>query len=167
MSNFVEVGSLDYQNDDSLVSKTYHKFVLMVNNRPIGRVSNFTPPPDTRKTKAVRELGTTSFGRVLEQVPSTNDDGDYKIVVKRTEVWGSELETALGFTTRFVDLIDQKRSFSVLSQLWKGDTIYETWTYSNCWITSRSWEEYTAEGEAVILLNAEFVFTSKTLIQQG
>ena len=163
MGTYVEVSALDYTGlgATELTTKTYHGLEILVNGIAVGRISEYTPPARTKKVSYVRELSTKTFGRPIETVPAGNDDGDYKISCKRTEVWGQELEIAFGFAAQFIDLMDQTRPFILEEKLLKGAKLYRAWDYHGCWFTSITDDAFAADGEAKVIASAELAFTSR------
>jgi hypothetical protein len=168
MGNFIEVKPLQYTGDSAseLTTKTYHGLAIVVNNITVGRISSYKVPTLARTITPVRELTPTgqaggSFGRVIEMVPGKAEDGSYTLTVARTEVWGNEMELAFGFAATFLDLTDQDRPFILEEQLYKGQTRYQTFRYSGCWFSELGQDDYTADGEAIIKVNATIMFTSR------
>ena len=132
-------------------TKTYHATSIIVGSTIIGRISSWQVDAFSRQAVHVREVSRATWGRPVDLVPGISEG--YKITFDRAEVWGAELELALGLasgTATWADLAEQDTPFIIKEELYRGIVPYSMWEYHGCWITSRNESARTAEGDGII-----------------
>jgi len=139
--------------------KTYHGISIVVDGKIIGRVQSWNPQVYARNGTHVYELSNVTFGRAVDYVPSINTA--YSISFTRTEVWDQELEIALGYPAVWNDLIDQDRPFTVDEYLYKGQNVYNRWSYVGCWFADKNLNPFEAEGDAKVMVSGTLNFVSR------
>jgi hypothetical protein len=157
----VSVPPLDFTKKHAPTSQTYHGITIKVNGKVVGRISNWTVNVYQRTVTHVRELNAKTFGRPIDIVPSINDG--YTITANRTEVWGEELEKAVGYSQAFDDLINQTYPFSIQELWFKGVQIYRITDYHGCWFTNTDLESWDVTGDAIVKRSCAIMFCSKSI----
>lgn len=153
---------------DATQTKTYHGILVSMSSgrsgnngrafqNPLGRVQSWAPQMYARSGQHVFEIGARSWGRPVDYVPGPGTS--YTIDCTRVELWGDEIELNVG-PRRWTDLVSQRDPFQVTEALFRGNDVYQTFTYHGCWFTTRN-EEYTAEGNGKIIVNCSIAFTSR------
>lgn len=141
------------------VTKTYTGISIVVGNDIIGRITSWQPSAYSREGNHVYELGKSTWGRPVDYVPGKS--GGYTISMARTEVWKHELELALGFGAVFNDLMDQTKPFTIEEKLFRGDSLYQKWTYMGCWFQERNEDGFAADGDGMYKVNATIAYVSR------
>lgn len=159
----IETPALDYTVADSPSTKVYHGASIVVNNNIIGRITSWQPAALTRAVNHVYELSHTTWGRPVDIVPGHNTG--YTISIARVEVWAQELEITLGYDATFSDLADQSRPFTVQEYLFRGSAVYRVWTYKGCWLSDKSDEAWTADGDGIIRVTATLTYLMREKTQ--
>ena len=167
MANFVQVNPLDYSDASVMSTKTYHGLEIRIGGNVVGRITKWTRPALGRDVTPVRELtapgqSNGSFGRIIEMVPGKTTDESNKLSITRVEVWGAELELAFGYPATFIDLADQTRPFQMTENLYKGTNLYQQWNYAGCWFSTLGTDDFSTDGTALVQINAEISFCSRT-----
>lgn len=157
----VSVPALDFTNRHAPTTQTYHGVTITVNGQIVGRISSWTVQVYTRTVTHVRELNANTFGRPIDIVPAINDG--YTISAARTEVWGEELEKAVGYGQVFEDLIDQTFPFSIKELWFKGQQIYRITDYHGCWFTDTNLEAWDVSSDAMVKRACNITFCSKSI----
>ena len=155
-----QVAPLDYTVPRPISSKTYHGITLVTNGNVLGRIQSWdNSGAYTREAVHVYELNNRTYGRPVDVVPGRGTG--YTIAGKIAELWGSEIEFQTGSTSRYIDLVSQVRPFESQEFWFRGADPYEVWTYLGCWLTDRNEEGYTAEGNARVMANFNFIYVSR------
>ena len=130
---------------------------------PVGRVTSWNPQNYQRDATHTYELSASTTGKAVDVTPGRNTQ--YSVSMTRVEVWGDELEVALGLTDTdevFEDLMDQDRPFRSDEVLMRASTLYRHWVYRGCWLTSMNFNGFEAEaGDMRIVRSGEFVFVRR------
>lgn len=150
---------LNFDAPGSTTSKTYHGVAIVVDGNIVGRIGSWNPQMYSRAGEHIYELNNYTFGRPVDYVPGINDG--YTISCDRAEVWGQEMERALGYPGLWADLIDQDRPFTVQEMLFRGNTVYQTWTYTGCWFTKKNIDNFSSKETPTIKLKAELAFVGR------
>jgi hypothetical protein len=141
--------------------KTFHGLAIVMNDKIVGRLISWQPNMFSRQGDHIYELNSYTFGRPVDYVPGINDS--YTISFSRAEMWGEELEKALGYAKEWSDLIEQDKPFTVKEVLSQGIDLYSTWTYKGCWFTKKNVSAFNAKENPSIKINGEISFVSRTL----
>jgi hypothetical protein len=138
---------------------TYHGLAIVVDNNIVGRIQSWAPQMYSREGEWVYELNHFTFGRPVDYVPGINSN--YTINCNRVEVWGQELERALGYPAVWSDLIDQDRPFAVKEFLLRGNNPYRTWEYTGCWFRNKNVQEFQSKETPQVMVTAELAFVGR------
>lgn len=161
-----DVLPLDYNAPFAPSAKTYHGLTIQVGSRVVGRVRTWRPTAYTREGGHVYELDAQSFGRPVDYVPGVSTG--FEIAFARVELWGDEIEIALGLTSGigdvFRDLSDQTRPFQIDEYLFKGPALYRHWMYEGCWFKDRNESEATANGDGIYEVSATVAYIKRTKV---
>lgn len=155
----IETPGLDYAVADAPSSKTYHGASIVVANNIIGRITSWQPAALTRAVNHVYELSNVTWGRPVDIVPAQNTG--YSIAVTRVEVWDEELEITLGYESKWSDLADQNRPFTIQEYLFRGTSVYQLWTYKGCWFSDKNEDAWTADGDGIIRVTATLMYLTR------
>ena len=164
-------GNLNAAQDtrpEATQTKTYHGILISFSSgvsgrngrpfqNPLGRVQSWSPQMYARSGEHVFELGARSWGRPVDYVPGPGTN--YSIDCTRVELWANEIELNVG-SRRWTDLVAQRDPFNITEALFRGNDVYQTYTYHGCWFTNRN-EEYQAEGNGKVIVNCSIAFTSR------
>jgi len=130
---------------------------------PVGRVTNWTAQGYQRDATHTYELSAATTGKAVDLTPGRNTQ--YSASMTRVELWGNELEVALGLTDAdevFEDLADQDRSFQCDETLMRHTTLYRHWVYRGCWLTSMNVNGFEAEaGDMRVIRQAELMYVRR------
>lgn len=130
--------------------------------KAIGRIQSFARDAMTRTLTQKKELNRDTFGRPIETVPGVADG--YTMTIERLEIWEMEFEIALGYPFVFADLMDQRWSVDLFEYRYKGDTLYRLWKYPNCWISSLSDGQPSADGDGIYSASASLTYLPRVRI---
>jgi hypothetical protein len=157
----VRVPPLDFSKREAPASQTYHGITITVNGNIVGRIQNWSVNVFQRTITHVRELNHNTFGRPIDIVPSINDG--YTITANRVEVWGEELEKAVGYALAYDDLINQTYPFAAKEMWFKGTQIYRIVDYHGCWFNNTDLESWDVTGDAIIKRAVGITFCSRSV----
>lgn len=151
---------LDYTDVYAPTAKTYHGITLVVNGNVLGRIQNWVASGAyTRMATHVFELNNRQYGRPVDLVPGKGDG--YTVTASVAELWGAELEIQTGASSRYIDLVSQVVPF-VAQEFWfRGADIYETWTYTGCWMTDANEQEHSVDGDSRVMRNFQFSYVGR------
>jgi hypothetical protein len=125
-------------------TQTYHGFFLVANNRIVGRLQEFQTTHFARGGNHVFELNQFTAGHPVDYVPTVVEN--FQANFLHDELWDGEIELALGFPRRFVDLTDQNRPFEMEEWLLRGPELYNVDKYVGCWFKEKNREAFNAQG---------------------
>ena len=153
-------GHFDYTKPNAPTTMSYHGGTIVAGNNIIGRINSWQPSGAyTREGVFVYELNTTTWGLPVDYIPGKATG--FNITYTRSEVWGQELELALGYGAVWANLTDQTYPFAANEYLFKGNSPYRVWLYSGCWFTEKNPDSWTNEGDGVYKINCGMVFVSR------
>ena len=162
----VRVNSLDLDAKYSPSTKTYHGIQILFNGLPIGRITNWDVNPYTRDVALIYELDKDTAGKPVDIVPGKITSRT--ITATRVELWGKELEVAMGLSNRpWTDLAEQVRPFTIMENLYRGNKIYQTQIYVGCWFTDRKEDAWTADGDFVVRASVSITFVDRFINFHG
>lgn len=150
------------------LTKTYHGISITAGtgNAIVGRIQSWQPQMYSRAGVHVFEVGALSFARPVDYVPGNGQN--YSISCSRTEMWGNEMELAFGLNGPFVDLVSQDEPFSIQEALFQGNTEDGEllapnckYLYSGCWFADKNQQQFAAEGDARVVIDATINFISR------
>ena len=171
------VSQLDFPGHEDTLPRTkiYHGMDVCVywNNNAyrIGRLQSWAPQARTRQAVHKYEINSSTFGRPVDLIPGRAEG--YSISASKIEVWGQEVERALGLATAtsgqsalFADLMDMRWPITLYEYLYRGDgKLYTMWQYPSCWITSHGDAEVSAEGDGIMMANLEIMHLPRILVE--
>ncbi len=144
-------------------TKTYHGFSIQVNGTSIGRITEWTPVAMDREFTHIGELNARTWGQPVDGVPGRATQ--FELSFARAEVWGEEIEVALGVASSpYTLLVDQNAPFSIDEVFFRGNTLYEQYRYLGCWFTNRSTDAFSSEGDAVVRISGTLAFVNRIKI---
>lgn len=153
---------INFDHENGITTKVYHGATIrLTNNDIVGRIQSWQPVQYSRAGSSVREVSKNTWGRPIDWVPGIVED--HTLTVVRTEVWREELELALGFGALFEDLADQTEPFTIDEVLQRGSVIERKWRYFGCWFTERNENEYAADGDGKVVVNATVAYVWRRL----
>jgi len=167
-TNLSPVPTLNHDHKYGITTKVYHGAVIKAgigNNASVtvGRIQSWQPTQYSRAGSTVREVHNKTWGRPVDYVPGIVED--HTLVFTRVEVWNEELELALGFNggqgagkSLFIDLADQTQPFTITEILHRGNSEARKWAYYGCWFTERNENEYAADGDGKVVVNATVAY---------
>jgi hypothetical protein len=147
------------------LTKHYHGLTIIAENGSlVGRIQSFTPKAYERASSFVYELNAFTFGRPVDIVPGK--ESGRTIECTRVEMWDEEFEIAFGPAAdnarvggiEWSDLCDQTRPFLIQEALFRGAARYSTWEYLGCWLTGKSYNDISAEGEAKMVASCQMSY---------
>jgi len=155
----VTVSPLDYGDQYAPSTKTAHGLTIMANNTVVGRINSWQPMSHSRTGVFVREINKDTWGLPVDYVPGMSNDTT--IAMARAEVWGEELEVALGETAEYANLCDQTRPFKLYEYLYKGSSLYRVWVYLGVWFQEKQIDAITPDGDGVYRTSPTVAYVSK------
>lgn len=151
---------IDYSAPYAPVTQSYHGFGIQVDGVYIGRITEWTPIQMARPGVHIRELNPNTYGQPVDFVPGQEEN--FALAFARAEVWGEEMERAVGFNDVFTLLVNQNRPFIVDEVYKRGNSVYRKYRYLGCWFTSKSQQPFQSEGgDSVIRINGEIAFVNR------
>ena len=150
---------IDFDAPYAPTTMTYHGFSIQIGGTTIGRIRDWTPQALDRDAVHVYELNAATFGQPVDLVPGVAKA--FEISFARAEVWGEEVERAFGETDVYTLLTNQNRPFQIDEVYKRGKQIYRIWRYLGCWFTSKSFGQYTADGDTIITCDGTLMFVNK------
>ena len=158
----VTVTPLDFEADGAPTVQTYHGLSIAVDDAIIGRIVSWNPQVYQRDVNHVYELNHKTAGRPVDAVPGPSRG--YTISATRNEMWDDELEVAMG-DTLYDDLADQVRPQVIDEFLFKGEALYRRWRYTGGWFTDRNVEGFSADGDFIVRISANFTYVSRSRLK--
>ena len=156
----VQSQSIDYSDPGAPTTMSYHGFALVVNQNIVGRIQSWNPEGAySRDGEHLYELNKNTAGLPVDYVPGKATG--FHVSFSRNEVWGQELELALGYDSVFANLTDQTRPFVGQEFLFKGSDPYRVWQYSGCWFNAKNPEGWTADGNYVYRITGSIAYVSR------
>lgn len=153
-------GHFDYTNAQAPTTMTYHGGTIVVNGNIVGRVNNWQPAGAyTREGVHVYELNGRTWGVPVDYIPGKATG--FNITFTRNEVWGQELELALGYTSVWENLTDQTTPFIANEYLFKGNVVYRQWSYSGCWFTEKNPDAWASDGDGIFKVSCGMVYVTR------
>lgn len=152
---------LDFTQVGAPTSQTFHGIQITVNGNTVGRIQNWSVNVFQRTITHVRELNKNTFGRPVDIVPSVNDG--YTVTANRVEVWGEELEKAVGYAQAYDDLISQTYPFAAREMWFKGTSLYRVVDYKGMWFNNTDYESWDVTGDAIIKRAVGITFCSRSI----
>ncbi len=143
-------------------SKLYHGLEISMDNRVVGRIRSWNPNAYSRGGNHVYELNRHSFGRPVDYVPSVAEG--FTIAMARTEIWGEELEVAIGQVSSgniWDDLTSQTRPFTIDERIYRGTTPYRHWKYTGCWFKEKNEEAVDAQGDGIYVVSCTIAYIQR------
>jgi len=157
----VKTVPIDYTQPGTPTLQSYHGGTIVVNSKIIGRIDEWNPAGAyNRDGSHVYELNINTFGKPVDYIPGVARN--FNVTFTRGEVWDQELEIALGYPAVWQDLTDQNFPFTAQEMLFKGASIYRTWSYFGCWFTEKNLASgWSAEGDAKIKVNSNMAYVAR------
>jgi hypothetical protein len=148
------------------ITMSYHGFGIQIDNKYIGRITDWTPLSLDRKGEHIFELNPTTFGQPVDYVPGVAQN--FSLAFARAEVWQEEIEKAFGETNVYNLLLDQRKPF-VIDEVFNlgsatGIEEYRRWRYVGCWFTSKKMKSFTSTGDPSITIDGEIAFVNRFLV---
>lgn len=162
----VTAPGIDWSHPKAPESLSYSGFEILVNGVEIGRVQSYQETGVYARTVTpVRELSAGTFGRVVDMVPGINEH--YQMSLQVVEISQRALEIALGYSARWLDLLDQKYPFAMTKRLRLPPNIYSEILWDGIWVTGAPFDGWSSDGDAIVRRTLECVAVSKTIITGG
>ena len=157
-----KVAQIDFAKAGTPTVQMYHGGTIVVGANIVGRINSWQPAGAyTREGTHIYEVNSNTWGLPVDYVPGRATG--FNITFTRNEVWAQELEIALGYTGVWNDLTDQTYPFLAKEMLFKGKTLYRTWSYSGCWFTEKNPSEWSNEGNGVMSVSCGMAYVSRKL----
>jgi hypothetical protein len=153
-------------------TKTYHGLtIISETGQIVGRVQSYTPVFAKRAGSHVYELNAYTFGRPIDYVPGI--ESGRSLSCTRIETWEEEAEIAFGSSqdiarlgrTEWSDLCDQTAPFIFQEAFFRANTRYRAWEYLGCWFTSKSFNSFSADGDAKVVASLEMAYIIRKQLQ--
>jgi len=152
--------TLDYTDVQAPQTMSYHGAAICVQGNIVGRIQSWNPEGAyNRDGEHVYELSRVTIGKPVDYVPGKITG--LTVSFARTEVWGQELELALGFNSVWADLTDQTRPFIVQEFLFKGNDPYRIYQHNGCWMKTKNPEGWTADGNYIFKVSGQLAYVSR------
>ncbi len=156
--------SLDYSNANDLQTMSYHGAAIVVGDNLVGRIQSWHPSAAyNRDGEHVYELSRVTMGKPIDYVPGKATG--FTVSFSRTEIWGQELELALGFDSVFTDLTDQSRPFTIQEFLFRGGEAYRVYEYRGCWLRAKNPEAWASDGNYIHRVAGELAYVTRIRTQ--
>lgn len=153
---------LDFEGHKGYVPETkiWHGLSIAVgsgnNQRQVGRLQTWTPDAMTRTVTQKYELSAETFGVPIDSIPGRAEG--FTLSTSRVELWGNELELALGYPDVFSTLMDMRWAVDLYEYLYKGKELYRLWKYPVCWMNNLQEIDKGADGDGIITATANFTY---------
>lgn len=152
-------GNKNPYNPPDTLTRTAHSLTIIVNGKPIGLISGWSPQM-SRAVQPIYEINAETSGLPYENIPG-NVTG-LTISVTRFDLWTAKMEEAFG-TTDLTMLSHQQSPFSVQEKWSKPDGTSEIYEYSGCWFTSLG-RGLRSDDNRLVQVNATLVYLYKKKI---
>lgn len=156
----VQTQAIDFTKEGSPTVQMYHGGTIVVNDKIVGRIQTWqSAGAYTREGSHVYELNGSTWGLPVDYVPGRATG--FNVTFTRSEVWGQELELALGYTAVWANLTDQTFPFTAREYLYRGADPYRIWSYLGCWFVEKTPNEWSAEGDGKITVSCGMAYVSR------
>lgn len=156
----VKAAPIDFGKEYAPTVQMYHGGTIVVNSKIIGRITNWQPAGAyTREGNHVYEINSNTWGLPVDYVPGRSTG--FNITYTRNEVWGQELELALGYGNVWENLTDQNYPFVANEYLFRGEALYRSWSYLACWFAEKNPEAWAADGDGIIKVSCNMNYVSR------
>jgi len=156
----VKVAKIDFSKPNAPTTMMYHGGTIVANGKIIGRINNWQPAGAyTREATHIYEVNKETWGLPIDIVPGRATG--FNVTFVRTEVWSQELEIALGYGATWSNLTDQNYPFTAMEYLFKGDTVYRSYSYLGCWMTEKNPEAWASDGDGVFKVSCNMMYISR------
>ena len=154
---------LDFANASAPTVQMYHGGTIVVAGNVIGRITAWQPAGAYNREGAhIYELNSKTWGLPVDYVPGRATG--FNITWTRNEVWNEELELTLGYGAVWQNLTDQTAPFDSRECLFRGASVYRTWSYRGCWFTEKNPVEWSSEGDGIINVSCNMAYVSRTKV---
>lgn len=151
---------IDFTKDNTPTTQLYHGGTIVVNSKIIGRINAWQAAGAyTREGTHVYEVNAKTWGLPVDYVPGRATG--FNITWTRSEIWDQELEIALGYGAVWENLTDQNYPFVARELLFKGSSLYRSWSYFGCWFTEKNPVELSAEGDGIFSVSCAMNYVSR------
>jgi len=151
---------IDFANASAPTVQMYHGGTIVVAGNVIGRITAWQPAGAYNREGAhIYELNSKTWGLPVDYVPGRATG--FNITWTRNEVWNEELELTLGYGSVWQNLTDQTAPFDARECLFRGASVYRTWSYKGCWFTEKNPVEWSSEGDGIINVSCNMAYVSR------